>query len=341
MKVLVTGATGFIGYHVTRHLLEKGFSVRALVREGSDASLLKPLNIEIVRGDIRDQACLMLAVMGCRQIYHVAGDYRIWVPDSRTMYEINVQGTKNVMQAALKNCVEKVVYTSTVGVLPASSKDKTANEDDEAAYSEMVGHYKKSKFLAEQEVHHYLGMGIPIVIVNPSTPIGAFDRKPTPTGQIVVDFLNGKIPAYLDTGLNIVDVEDVAAGHLLAAQYGRSGERYILGHKNMALREFLACIAEEAGTEPPNIRLPYLPILLAAYMNEALSQVTKTPPRIPLTGVKLAKKYMYFDCTKAVMELKLPQSPIEQAVKKSIRWYRENGYVHAKADRRSRNRLST
>jgi dihydroflavonol-4-reductase len=329
MNILVTGATGFIGFHVAKQLREKGFSVRALVRSGSDASLLAQLDVEAVTGDIRDQDSVTQAAAGCKQIYHLAADYRIWVPDSGAMYETNVIGTRNVMQAALKSGVECVVYTSTVGLLPASCAGKCADENAQVGFGEMIGHYKKSKFLAEQEVRSFLNTGLNIVIVNPSTPIGAYDRKPTPTGRIFVDFLNGKIPAYLDTGLNIVDVEDVAAGHLLAARYGRSGERYILGNKNLTLREFLGYIAAESGMDPPKIRFPYLPILMVAYMNEALSRVTGFPPRIPVTGVKLARKYMYFDCTKAVTELHLPQSPIELAIRKAVQWFRENGYVHA------------
>jgi dihydroflavonol-4-reductase len=331
MKVLVTGATGFIGYHVAKLLQEKGFHVRAFAREGNDASLLKALGVEPVQGDIRDIDALSHALKGCRQLYHVAADYRLWVPDPETMYEINVQGTRNVMQAALKRSVERVVYTSTVGVLAAGSNGKPSNEETQADIHEMVGHYKKSKFLAEQEVRHFIEQGLPVVIVNPSTPIGPFDRKPTPTGKIIVDLLNGKMPAYLDTGLNFVDVEDVAAGHVLAAQQGRVGEKYILGNRNMTLKEFFEFIAGATGTKPPKVRLPYLPVLIAAHVDEALSKwVTGRQPRIPLTGVKMSKNYMYFDCAKAVKELHLPQSPIEGAIEKAVRWFKDNGYVKAR-----------
>jgi dihydroflavonol-4-reductase len=192
----------------------------------------------------------------------------------------------------------------------------------------MVGHYKKSKFIAEREVLMYSERGVPVVIVNPSTPIGSMDRKPTPTGKMIVDFLNGMIPAYLDTGLNFVDVEDVAAGHLCAALYGRIGEKYILGNRNITLREFFELIAAIAEREPPKVRLPYLPVLCAAYINEAFSKwITNKHPRIPLAGVKMARKYMYFDCSKAVRELNMPQNSVEGALERAIRWFEENGYI--------------
>ncbi len=331
MKTLVTGATGFIGYHVAKLLKEMGFLVSALVREESDLSALKNLGIELIRGDVRDFDSVCEALKGCQQLYHLAADYRLWVPDPKTMYDINVQGTKNVMQAALKLDIEKVVYTSTVGTLTASSNGKPSDEELLATIKEMVGHYKKSKFIAEQEVYNFIGKGVPVVIVNPSTPIGPMDRKPTPTGKMIVDFLNGRIPAYLDTGLNFVDVEDVAAGHWLASRHGRIGQRYILGNKNITLMEFFGSLASVAGEKPPKLRLPYLPILFAAYIDEAFSKlVTKRHPRIPLTGVKMARKYMYFDCTKAVRELKMPQTPVEGAMGRAIDWFRSNGYINVR-----------
>lgn len=327
MKALVTGATGFIGYHVAKMLREKGVAVRALVRQGSDASSLKFLGIEPVVGDVLDLDSVRKALDGCRQCYHLAADYRIWVKDPKVMYGINVQGTKNVMEAALEKRIEKVVYTSSVGVLAACANGKPSNEATPVCMKDMVGHYKRSKFIAEREVYGFIEKGLPVVIVNPTTPVGPMDRKPTPTGKIIVDFLNGKVPAYLDTGLNFVDVEDVAAGHLLAAQQGRVGERYILGNKNISLKEFFGCIARITGNNPPKVRLPYLPVLLAAYVNEALSKITGRYPRIPLTGVKMARKFMYFDCSKALRELNLPQSPIEGAIEKAVHWFRTHGYA--------------
>lgn len=328
MKILVTGATGFIGFHVAALLSEKGASVIALVREGSDASALKAIDVEPISGDIRDFESVQNALKGCEQLYHLAADYRLWVPDPETMYEINVRGTRNVMQAALRAGLEKVIYTSTVGTLATSSDGKPSNEESVTDIGEMVGHYKRSKFIAEHEVRQFAEGGLPVVIVHPSTPIGPVDRKPTPTGKMIVDFLNGKIPAYLDTGLNFVDVKDVAAGHWLASRHGRVGQGYILGNKNITLREFFGALARITGHEPPRIRLPYFPVLLAAYADEALSRfVTGRPPRIPLTGVKMARKYMFFDSSKAVSELKMPQSPVDEAMEQAVHWFRINGYI--------------
>ncbi len=330
MKALLTGATGFIGFNLADYLTRQGDHVIALVRKGSDTSGLEALGVELAWGDIRDCDSVFSALRGCRELYHVAADYRLWVPDPGTMYEINVQGTKNVMEAALKAGVEKVVYTSTVGVLATSDNGRPSNEETPAGIGSMVGHYKKSKFLAEQEVFRFIEKGVPAVIVNPSTPIGPMDRKPTPTGKMMIDFMNGKIPAYLDTGLNFIDVADVAAGHWLAARHGKVGRRYILGNRNITLRDFFSGIARVTGLRPPKVRLPYLPVLLAAYVDEAISRcVSGRHPSIPLTGVKMARKYMFFDCSRAVRELNLPQSPIEGAMEKAIDWFRKNGYVVA------------
>jgi dihydroflavonol-4-reductase len=327
VKAFVTGATGFIGFHVAKLLKEKGFEVCAFVRDSSDTSDLKALDIEIISGDIRDLSSLQRALKGCQQLYHLAADYRIWVKDPKTMYEINVQGTRNVMDASLQTKIEKVVYTSTVGTLAACSNGRPSDEKTPVSIKDMVGHYKRSKFIAEKEVLDFIKKGAPVVIVNPTTPIGAKDKKPTPTGKIIVDFLNGKIPAYLNTGLNFVDVEDVAYGHLLAARHGIIGQRYILGNKNISLRDFFEHLAIISGRKPPKVRLPYLPVLLAAYVDETLSRITGRYPRIPLTGVRMARKYMYFDCSKAVRELNMPQTPIEVAIEKAINWFREHGYV--------------
>ena len=328
MKVLVTGATGFIGFHVARLLAQKGVQVVALAREGSDTSALRSLDIEPFRGDIRDAGSVRRALKGCSQLYHLAADYRLWVPDPGNMYRINVEGTKNVMQAALELGVGKVVYTSSVGVLATSADGSLSNEDTPVNPGELAGHYKRSKFIAEQEVRLFAGKGLPVVIVNPSTPIGPMDRRPTPTGRIIVDFLSGRMPAYLDTGLNFVDVEDVAMGHWLASRHGRNGERYILGNENITLGDFLKSLAGITGLKPPRIRLPYLPVLCAAYVDEALSKwITNKHPRVPLTGVKMARRYMFFDCSKALRELHMPRSPIVRAMENAVGWFRENGYV--------------
>lgn len=329
MKALVTGATGFVGFHVAKYLLRQGASLRALVREGNDASELEKLDVEICRGDIRDAQSVRHAVEGCRQVYHVAADYRLWVPDPHRMYETNVHGTRNVMQAALDLGVEKVVYTSSAGTL-VSKKNNSAPfcEETPVELTDMVGHYKRSKFLAEREVGEFIRKGLPVVIVNPTTPIGAYDRKPTPTGKVIVDFLNGKIPAFIQTGLNFVDVEEAACGHWLAACHGKIGEKYILGNTNISLSAFFQTLAQASGLKPPRVRLPYGPVLFAAYLDEIFSRwVTHSHPRIPLTGVKMAKTYMYFDCSKAVRELHMSQAPIETAVYRAVDWYREKGYV--------------
>ncbi len=332
MRALVTGATGFIGFHVARLLIGRGFQVRATVRRESDSTALASLGAEVVAGDVRDYDSLFGALRDCNLLFHLAADYRLWVPDPATMYEINVQGTKNVMEAALRRGTERVVYTSTVGVLKASLHGKPSNEETPVDLGDMVGDYKKSKFLAELEVHGYIRKGLPAVIVNPSTPVGPADAKPTPTGRMIVDFLKGNMPAYLDTGLNFVDVEDVAKGHLLAAESGRVGQRYILGNRNMTLREFFECLGVVSGRRPPRVKLPYLPVLIAAYCDEAISKlVSGRTPVIPLSGVKMAKYFMYFDPSKAVRELGMPQSPVEGAVAKAVTWFMENGYVKTAA----------
>lgn len=332
MRALVTGATGFIGSHVAGALLRKGLQVRTVVRRGSDSEALSSLGAEVVAGDVRDYDSLFSALRDCDMLYHLAADYRLWVPDPATMYEINVRGTRNVMEAAFRRGTEKVVYTSTVGVLKAGVDGTPSNEETPVSFSDMVGDYKKSKFMAEREVCGFVEKGLPVVIVNPSTPVGEMDVKPTPTGEMIVDFLKGHMPAYLDTGLNFVDVEDVALGHLLAAEFGRAGQRYILGGRNMTLREFFECLGRVSGRRPPRVRLPYLPVLIAAYCDEAISKlVSGRRPVIPLSGVKMAKYFMYFDSSKAVRELGMPQSPVEGALSRAVAWFIENGYVKTAA----------
>ena len=327
-RALVTGATGFIGHHIARALKAKGFEVRALVREGADTSFLAALDVEPAQGDIRDYGAVLRAARGCDQVYHAAADYRLWVPDPETMYAINVQGTVNVMRAALEASAAKVVYTSTVGVLAPAKSGKPGSEETPAGLRDMRGHYKRSKFLAEQEVRRFVAKGLPAVIVSPTAPIGAMDRKPTPTGKIIVDFLNGKMPAYLDTGLNFVDVEDVADAHVAASKSGVVGESYILGNANLTLKQFLQLLGRVAGRKPPRWRLPYTPVLCLALIDEGLVRLTRRKePAIPLDGVRMARHYMFFDCSKAVRELGMAQNSLEIAVLKAINWYRGSGYV--------------
>jgi dihydroflavonol-4-reductase len=327
MKVFVTGATGFIGASLVRELLREGYSVRALVRPGSDRRNLAGLDLELWEGDLRDRGSLERGLAGCDTLFHAAADYRLWTRRPADMYETNVDGTRNILEAALKRGLSRVVYTSSVGTLGNPGNGVPGNESTPVTLADMVGHYKKSKFLAEREAESFVARGVPLVIVNPSTPVGALDVKPTPTGKIIVDFLNRKMPAYLDTGLNLIDVADCARGHLLAARHGRVGEKYILGNENLTLRNIFAMLAEITGLPAPKVRLPYTPILLAAYVNEALSRVTRREPLIPLAGVQMARKFMFFDASKAVSELGLPQSPVADALRKAVEWFRANGYA--------------
>ncbi len=327
MKVFVTGATGFIGASLVRELLKDGYGVRALARANSDRRNLHGLDVEICEGDLRDRASLEAGINGCDMLFHAAADYRLWTRTPAVMYEINVQGTRNVLEAALNRGVSRVVYTSSVGTLGNPGNGEPGNESTPVTLADMVGHYKKSKFLAERAAEEFVAKGLPLVIVNPSTPVGMLDIKPTPTGKIIVDFLNRKMPAYLDTGLNIIDVEDCARGHVLAATRGRVGEKYILGNENLTLKRIFAMLEELTGLAAPRVRLPYAPILAAAYVNEAISRLTGKEPLIPLAGVQMAKKFMFFDSTKAVRELGLPQRPAIEALGKAVAWFRANGYV--------------
>jgi len=327
-RALVTGATGFIGCHVAKALREKGLAVRALVRNSSDTAFLAALDVEPATGDIRDYGAVLKAMKGCDQVYHVAADYRLWVPDPETMYAINVQGTVNVMQGAMEGNVAKVVYTSTVGILAPATGSKQGSEETPARFQDLAGHYKRSKFLAEEEVQKFIAKGLPVVIVKPTAPIGAMDRKPTPTGKIIVDFLNGRMPAYLDTGLNFVDVEDVAEAHVLASESGTVGESYILGNENITLKEFLHLLARLTGKKPPQWKLPYAPVLCIAFIDQAFSRLCgKKAPAIPLDGVRMARHYMFFDCSKAVQKLGMAQSPVEKAAQSAIEWFRRSGYA--------------
>lgn len=326
-KTLVTGGSGFVGRAVVAALLAQGNEVRVLARRPQHPAL-QGLAVEVVKGDLTDPESLRQAVQGCSRLFHVAADYRLWVPDPATMYDINVGGTRSLLQAAWEAGLERIVYTSTVGTLGNPGDGTPGTENTPVTLAEMAGHYKRSKFLAEQVAQEYAARGLPLVIVNPSTPVGPWDSRPTPTGQMIVDFLNGRVPAFLDSGLNLIHVQDVAAGHLLAAERGRSGEKYILGHENLTLAAIFAKLGELSGRPAPRWRLPYYPILTMAYVNEFWSTwITRRPPRIPLTAVKMAKKFMYFDSQKAIAELGLPQTPVAEALQAAITWYREHGYV--------------
>lgn len=329
MKSFVTGATGFIGASIVRELLKDGHQVKVLVRTGSDTGNLQGLETELFRGDLHNQPQLTKAMADCDWVFHAAADYRLWCREPQVMYHANVDGTRTMLESALAAGVKRVVYTSSVGTLGNPGDGTPGTEETPVSLSDMVGHYKKSKFLAEREAEKFVDKGLGLIIVNPSTPVGPFDIKPTPTGKIIMDFLNHKMPAYLDTGLNLIAVEDCARGHILAAEKGRVGQKYILGNQNITLRDIFGMLEQLTGLAAPKVRLPYTPILLAAYINEVLSRMTGREPLIPLAGVQMAKKFMYFDATKAVRELTLPQNPVEEALKRAITWFRSNGYVSA------------
>jgi dihydroflavonol-4-reductase len=328
---LVTGANGFLGCHVVRALIARGDRVRALARENADTTALHGISCEIVRGDVRDLESLRRAAKGCDEVYHVAADYRLWVVDHAPMYAINVEGTRNVIAAARAAGVSRIVHTSTVGAL-GIPRGEAGREDTPVTVDAMVGPYKRSKFLAERVAEDAAHAGAPVVIVNPSTPIGALDYKPTPTGRMIVDFLNRRMPAYLDTGLNLVGVEDCAQGHLLAAERGRIGEKYILGGENLSLAGLFARLARWSGLPAPKMRIPYAVAYGFALGAEAFARtVTHKPPRASLTEVKMARKKMFFDSSKAKAELGYAPGPIDPALQRAIDFFRGRNYHRAAA----------
>jgi dihydroflavonol-4-reductase len=324
----VTGATGFIGHHVARALVRKGWRVAALRRPSSRHPVDLP-GIDWKIGDIRNLNELVDAMSGAEAVFHVAADYRLWARNPKDIYDSNVGGTVNVLQASLSTGVERVVYTSSVGALGLNPTGTPADENTPVSLDDMVGHYKRSKFLAEREAEKFVAKGLPVVFVHPSTPVGPGDHKPTPTGKIIVDFLNRKMPAYLDTGLNLIDVRDVAEGHCLAFERGTVGGKYILGSVNLTLAQIFQMLEEISGTRAPRVRLPYGPILWLARIFYLLSFVTRREPLIPYEGVRMAAKHMFFDSSKAVEELKLPQTPIKTALSDAVAWFNANGYVTA------------
>lgn len=324
---LVTGGTGFVGAHVVRALLARGQRVRCLVRASSRRTNLEGLPVEIATGDVREAASLRAAMSGVRRVYHCAADYRLWASDPAEIRECNVTGTENVLSAAADAGVERVVHTSSVGALGLTPDGTPADERTPVSRESLVGTYKRSKHDAERVAERWASRGLPVVIVNPSTPVGDLDVKPTPTGQMVLDFVNRRMPAYVDTGLNLIDVRDVAEGHILAAERGRIGEKYILGHRNMTLKEILDTLSSITGLPSPKMRLPHWIPLTAAALDTMAARATGRPPRVPLEAVRMSRYRMFFDASRARRELGLPQSPIEQALSRAVAWFRENGYV--------------
>jgi len=324
---LVTGATGFVGAAVARALLAAGHQVRVLARPNSDRRNLAGLDVAVAEGSLEDAASLAAAVAGCRYLFHVAADYRLWVPDPAAMFRANVYGTRSLMEAALAAGVERIVYTSSVATL-GLVKDGIADEATPSGEADMIGPYKRSKFLAEEAVKALIDeRGLPAVIVNPSTPIGPGDVKPTPTGRIIVEAAKGKMPGYVDTGLNIVHVDDVAAGQLLAAELGKVGDRYILGGENLSLAEILAIVARAVGRRPPALKIPYAVVLPIAAGAEMMARITGREPFTTLDGVRMSRKKMYFSSAKAMRELGYQPRPAREAITDAIAWFEANGYL--------------
>lgn len=338
----VTGATGFIGSHVVRRLLLRGDRVRVLVRGSSPRSNIEALGCEIVIGDLKDSMSLLRCVQGCRRVYHVAADYRLWARNPQEIYDNNVGGTRNLLSACCEAGVEKVVYTSSVGTIGMQRNGVPAIEDTPVKLDDMIGHYKRSKFMAEQVAREFAASGLPVVIVNPTTPIGAGDIKPTPTGKIILDFLRGRLPAYVETGLNLVAVEDVAEGHLLAETRGRVGERYLLGGENWSLKEILNALAEICGRRPPRFRIPWTVALMAGTLDDFVTgTLLRREPSIPLEGVRMSRYKMYVSCEKARRELGYNPRPVEQALRAAVDYFRYDWQPAAAHGRVSKMRSGT
>jgi dihydroflavonol-4-reductase len=327
MRVFITGATGFVGGAVARQLVVAGHQLRALVRPGADLRLLIGLPVQQVAGHLGDLAALQQGMAGCEWVFHVAALYSYWGHTWQEFYQSNIQGTRNVMEAAAQAGVQRIVYTSSIATLGLNPDHSPADELTPVGLQDMIGSYKRSKFLAEQAVRQLAGQGLPVVIVNPSAPVGIGDYKPTRTGQIILDYLRQRMPGYVATGLNIVDVDDVAVGHLLAAELGRPGERYILGGENITLKQLLDCLSDISGLPPVRLHIPRSLALAFAYLDTGLVRLnpSHTPTATPET-VRLSRRYEYFDSSKAQRELGYSHGPARQALAKAVAWYRANGY---------------
>jgi dihydroflavonol-4-reductase len=326
MTTLVTGAAGFLGSHVARQLVARGDEVRVLLRASSTNRAIADLSLEYVTGDLRDAASLDRAMKGVKRVFHVAADYRLWAKRKQDIYDSNVGGTKNLLEAAKRAGVEQLIYTSTVATI-AVDRPQLPNEFTDAKLEEMVGHYKRSKWMAEREALDAAKSGLPVIVAMPTTPVGPWDWKPTPTGKIVLDFLNGKMPGYVETGLNFVGVEECAAGHLLIAEKGKVGERYLLGGENLTLKAMLDMLAKITGLRAPMLKIPHGLALGVAYANTAFSRLVGREPGIPIEGVKIARHMMFVDSSRAKRELGFKAGPVAAALERAVRWYDANGYI--------------
>ncbi len=329
MKSLVTGATGFLGSALVRELLKDGKEVRVLVRQGSSTRNIDGLEVEKAYGDVRDKESVKAALAGCDVFYQTAALFEYWGPSKKDYYDVNVEGTKASLQAALEQGVPKVVHTSSIVALGAHGCDYLAKEDAEFNYWKTGAHYCISKYLAEVEALKFAEKGLAVVVVNPGAVIGIRDVRPTPSGRLILDVLNKKTPGYMDGGLNYVDVEDVARGHILAAQKGKTGEKYILGNANLSMLDFYRLVADVAGMKPPKLKFPYPAVLATAYLYGIVAAISRRPPVVTPAAARVARMYGYFDSSKAVKELGMPQTPIRTTVEKAVNWFRENGYVRA------------
>jgi len=328
MKAFVTGATGFVGSHVARVLAEQGADLRLLVRSGSDPRNIQGLNADRVVGDLRDPVSIEKAMAGCDVVFHVAADYRLWVRDPEQMYRANVEGTRAILDSARKNRVRRVVYTSSVATMGFTANGRPADEDSPVSLDSMIGHYKRSKFMAEEIALQAGRSGMDVVVVNPSTPVGEQDVKPTPTGRIIVDFLKKKFPAYVDTGLNLVDVKECARGHVAALEKGTSGERYILGGENLTLKQILDKLAAITGLPSPRVRVPYVMALATGVVDEVVTgHIFGREPRATIDAVRMGRKKMFVSCAKAERVLGWKTVPVNDALRRAVEWFQANGYA--------------
>jgi dihydroflavonol-4-reductase len=327
MKVLITGGSGYIGSAVVRELLNSGGKAKVLVRETADLRNLDGLDVDLVYGDITDFHSIKEALRGCDRVFHLAAIYAIWLPDPKMMYWVNVQGTRNVLEACLQKKIKKVVYTSSVAALGAHGKGRPADESAGFNLWHTRDHYYLSKFQAEQTALDYNRRGLPVVIVNPTNPCGPRDMAPTPNGQLIINIIKSKLPGYVDGGINVSDIDDTAKGHVLAMETGKPGEKYILGNTNVSVKEYFDLIAQIGGGKSPSIKIPKSVAVLSGYLYQGLAEITRKPPVTTAAWVRVGSEYSFWDSSKAVNELGMPQTPIRESIKNAIDWFRENGYL--------------